>query len=385
MPNMLNDLFPSLYDAMHVVSREMTGMVMAVEKSAKNEMAAIDQPVRVPVVQAMESQTITPGNISPTGEERDIDNVQVTITKHKKASFHLTGEDTMKLNSSGTLSDITQQSMQQAFRVLVNEIETDLCGLYSDAGLAYGTPGTSPFQTVDNLEALANVTRYLNLRGAPQSMRSIILNDDHRAALEGRQSTIFKVNEAGEFIGRRQGAMGMIFGLDIGHSIQFPTHAANANYAGAINNAQGENKGDRSLTVDGSTRVALKKGDLIDIADVTGHHVVSGTVAANANQLPINGGLLTAADDNAAVTDTAAAAYKPSMAFTRDAIALACRLPAVPEGGDMAVQREAFTDPISGLSFSIAEYKQYYQSSIEVAIAWGVATIKPEHIVLLVS
>ena len=45
--------------------------------------------------------------------------------------------------------------------------------------------------------------------------------------------------------------------------------------------------------------------------------------------------------------------------------------------------RITVTDPVSGISFEIAEYKQFRQTSYHVALAWGAANIKPNHVAVL--
>ena len=73
----------------------------------------------------------------------------------------------------------------------------------------------------------------------------------------------------------------------------------------------------------------------------------------------------------------------PSAVFTRDAILLATRAPALPEGGDEADDVTTVTDSVSGLTFQVAAYPGYLTRRIEVRVAWGVKTVNPQNSFIL--
>lgn len=384
MANTLTGLYPIMYNAMNVVSREMIGFISAVSRDATAEMAAVNQTVRSPVVPAMAAQNIEPANIAASGTDQSIDFVDIVIDKQRKVTFNLTGEEERGLGPNN--QSITLQRFAQAFRTLANEMETDLASLYVGASRAYGTGGTTPFATADDLTDLSETLRILDDNGAPKSDRHVVLGSAAVARLIGKQPALFRVNEAGDEMARRFGTLMPMFGAEFHHSGQVVRHissvAASPDYL--VDNGPGYGIGSIALNVDTGSGNFLA-GDVATFAGDPNKYVVSansvgGTDATLNLARP---GLLIAAGQNDAITFEAA--YTANMVFSRDAIQLAARVPATPSGGDQADDRTIVTDPVSGISFEVAVYRQYRQVTYEVAACWGKRMIKPEHTALLLG
>lgn len=384
MANTLTGLIPTLYNAMNVVSNEKSGFIDAVSRDATAQEAAANQTVRSPVVPAMAAATITPGNIASSGADQTIDYVDISINKQRKVSFNLTGEEERSLGSSNTT--IAQQRFAQAYRTLRNEIETDLAATYISASRAYGTAGTTPFGTGDDLTDLSEILRILNDNGAPGSDRHVVLGSAAVAKLIGKQPALFRVNEAGDDMARRFGMMQDMFGAALHHSGQVKLHTKGTG-ASATTDTAGYAVGDTVITLASAGTGTIVAGDVITFAGDTNKYVVASGDAAVSG-----GGTITLAAPGlrqaiaaSATAITVGASYTANAAFSRDAIQLAARVPAVPSGGDQADDRVIVTDPMSGLSFEVSVYRQYKQVSYEVAACWGVKAVKPEHFGLLLG
>lgn len=388
MANTLTGLYPIIYNAMNVVSRERVGMVSAVAIDAQASQAALNQTVRSPVVGDMAAGNITAANIAPSGTDQTIDYVDIAITKARKVTFNLTGEEENGLGPNN--APISQQRFAQAFRTLGNEMEADLTALYVAASRAdvVGTAGTAPFGTADDLTQLTEALRILDDNGAPDGDRHIVLGSAAVAKLLGKQPSMFKVNEAGDEMARRFGTLQGLFGGQFHHSGQVKLHTKGAGTGYDVdNNPAGYAIGDTTIHLDGGTAntTGVKAGDVVTFAGDTNRYIVGTGTGDNAEaDIILNDpGLRLALAD--AVEMTIGNSYTANLVFSRDAFQLATRTPAVPTGGDQADDRMYITDEVSGLTFEVAVYRQYRQVSYEVGICWGVKAVSGRHAAILLG
>lgn len=378
MANNLNGLLPTLYAALDIVSREITGFIPAVTRDTGIERAAVGDDVKIPVTTVAEAQDTVPGVTAPDAGDGEVGNVVAKITKSRNVPIRWNGEETRSLQNAGTFSQIQIDRFAQAMRTLVNEVEAD-CWLeaYKNASIAYGTSGATPFSTAADMTDFAGTLGILERNGAPRNDLQMVLGHSAIGNLRGKQSGLFKVNEAGREDMLRNGMTDRIMSFAIRHSHAVGVHVK-GNGAGYLVNG-GPAVGDKSITVDGGTGTILG-GDVVTFAGDTTKYVSGGLVSSN---LLLNGGLLLPAADNSAIN--LGNTYVPNLVFSRSAIALATRAPALPDGGDSADDRTQIVDPVTGLAFEIAVYRQYKQVVYEVSLAWGVKAVTSRHIGLLLG
>tara|TARA_R110002073_G_scaffold101497_2_gene230709 strand:- start:3331 stop:4464 length:1134 start_codon:yes stop_codon:yes gene_type:complete len=377
MANTLTNLTPDLYEALDTVSRELVGMIPAVTLDANAERAAVGQTIRSAVAPASAAADIAPAQIAPNTGDQVITNKTLSISKSRGVAIRYNGEEQRGLNTGPGYNSILQGQFAQAMRTLTNEVEADLTALYTQASTAFGTPGTTPFGTAGNFTDASNSLKLLKDNGAPLTNNQLIINSAAGASMLGLQS---RVDVQGNDSMLRQGVILSTAGMDIRESAQIKDHTrgtANANYV------------TDGISAEGATVIGLKTGsgtvlagDTLTFAGDTTKYVVTGALAGG-NVTIAAPGLQGAIADEAAVT--VGVAYAANMAFNRDAIVLVARAPARPVEGDLAEDVMLMTDPRSGITFEVSMYKEYRQVHFEVALAWGVAAIKPEHMAILLG
>jgi len=376
MANTITDLIPDVYAALDVVSRELTGFIPAVARDSTADRVAENQTLRSPFTAANTAGgNITPAMSLPAAADQTIGNKSLTITKSRFFPFSWSGEQAYAVDQGPGVLNIRQNQIAQAIRAAVNEIEVDI-GVAAKNGVSrfFGaTAGTAPLFT-----DWAQAKKILDDNGAPISDRHSVINTTAGVALRGT-SNLYKVNEGGESSLLRQGLLGNLFGFDIRESAGVQTTTAGAMTGALVNGALAAGATDIVFDTGTVNTTGIVAGDIITFAGSTHKYVVATGSTATSGTITINApGLQAAVADNVAITVFGTSAR--NIAFSRNAIVLATRLPMLPAEGDMAIDREIVTDPRTGLSFEIAAYPGFRMVTYHVSVCWGVTVFKPEHV-----
>lgn len=383
MANTITNLIPDIYNALDVVSRELVGFIPSVTRDMTYERAALNQTVRSPVAPAATAADITPGVTPPDDGDQTIGNVSMTISKSRRVPVRWNGEQSLGLNSGPGRANIMRDQFAQAMRTLCNEVEADLAALHIYASRAYGTAAQTPFGTAGDFTDATYALKILKDNGAPLGDTHLVIDTAAGAKLLGLQS---RYDVAGDVTMQNQGIIINKAGFAIRESAAVVTSTAGTAASATTNNA-GYAVGATTITLASAGTGTLVAGDVITFAGDTNKYVVlSGdTDVSNGGTFTLAAPGLRKAIAASATAITVVAAAARNMAFARSAIAMATRVPALPAEGDSAVDRQIVTDPRSGLSFEISMYPQYRQMQYEVALAWGVKAVKPEHMAILLG
>jgi hypothetical protein len=375
MANTLTNLTGIIYKALDTVSREIIGFIPAVLSDFDTaERAAKGQSVNFLAAGEVTAGDTTPAAYGPSPSDMSEAATTITINKSRSTSFYLTGEEVMGLENSASRQMLVQGKFAQAMRTLVNEIETDLFTVAKEgASRAYGTAGTTPFGTAADLSDLAQVGLILDDNGAPTTDRHVVLNNLAIANLRAKQANLF--NSGPELLQR--GILTELEGFFVHQSGKITKHTKGTGSAYQVNNAAGYAVKSTDITVDTGSGTILK-GDILTntkTARDTNKYVVGTALAGNVVKLNKPGNQVAWGDNDPLAVG---ADYTGNFAFYRNAIWLAVRPPAVPEGGDSADDSMIIVDPVTGLLFEVRVYRQISPDRLEVAAAWGTAAVKSD-------
>lgn len=374
MANTLTNLIGPLYESLDVISRELVGALPCATRDAQVSRAAVGQLVTSFITPTAVATDIVPGQLPPNDGDQTIGSTSLTITKSRRVPFRWNGEEQLALNNSGSgARNIMNGQMMQAMRTLVNEMEADVVrAAVVSASRSWGIAGTTPFAT--NLGDSAQVRKILDDNGAPMD-RCLIIDTTAGANLRTLQQ-LTRVNEAGTDMTLRDGELLNIHGMSIHESAGVKTETKGTGTAYTTNTA-GYAVGATDITLITGSGTILA-GDTVTFAGDSNKYICTVGISGPGT-ISIGGPGLRVAIPASAVALTVGATATHNVAFSSSSLILATRMPALPDGGDMALDRTMITDPRSGISFEIALYPGYRQMQYEISAAWGVKGIKSAH------
>ena len=388
MSNTLTGLTPTIYEALDEVARGMVGFIPAVAKDVSGERAALNQSILVPITQAQAAQNITPGVTPPDTGDQTIGNVAMTISNSQFVPIRWNGEQQKGYKTNGTYERTLRQQFAQGFRTLVNAVETSIFNAASQGSTrATGTAGTTPFGTAGDLSASANLRQILDDNGCPQSDLHLILGSAAVAKLRGVQTILLKTNELGSDSFRRTGQIADVpldgFQLHNSNSVKQFTKGTGSSYVTSGNSPLGTSS---IALITGSGTV--KAGDVVTFSGDSSNYVVNTGVAAAGTIVIGTPG--TRGDVPTSTAMTIGNSYTPNIGLHRSAVQLITRAPAMPEDQngrpmDLAEDFMLVTDPVSGITFEVAMYREYRQMMYTVALAWGATVVRPDYVATLMG
>ena len=380
MANTLTNLIPDAYAALDVVSREPTGFIPSVARDPKADQVAMGQTLRIEQAPANAAKTaLTPAMAFPAAAYQTIANKTLTIQAVYYYPFSWTGEEQAGMDKGPGYLTIQQDQIAQAMRAALADMESDIAAAaYKGASRAYGTAASTPFAST--LGDPAQLKKILDDNGAPSSDRSLVINTTAGAALR-TLAQLNKANEAGDTSLLRQGTLLDIHGFAIRESAKVAAVTKGVGTGYVFNGTHAV--GLTTLTMKQGSG-ALNAGDVVTFYGDTNKYVLAAAALTGATTVYINApGLLQQHTDGEAMT--VGGDFTPNVGFSRNAILLATRLPAVPKEGDLASDRTTITDPRTGISFELSCYPGFRMVTYMLAVAYGISVIKPEHVAILLG
>lgn len=381
MANVLTNLAADIYKAADVVGREQVGIITSVtlnssdsERVAKGDIVR-SHFTRTPTV----NTTFAPSMTIPEGTDQTVDTKTLILNQYASVQIPWTGEDIRHVNNGSGYETIYGDQIAQAMRAITNAMEIHTWGeIYKGSSRAHGTAGTTPFASSFN--EVAEIRQILIDNGMPDDGQATLVLNTAAGTKLRNLAQLQKVNEAGGDQMLRRGTLLDLQNLMIKESAGIGLHTKGTGTSYLLNDA-GSEIGDTIITTDTGSGTILA-GDIVTFAGTT-HKYVVNTALSGGSFVIGDPGLRAAETDNDAIT--VGNSYTANVAFHRTAVELVMRAPAMPNGGDAAVDVLVVQDTFSGLVFEVAVYRGYMKTMIEVRAVYQAKAWKPNHIATLLG
>ena len=374
MANTLTDLAPTLFSAAKDVAAEPFGAVSAINASFDDKGVAKGDNVTVQVAPTRSASDFTPAATTSTGTDATAEAIQVQITKSRKVSWHLTGEQQRSLDNGASSTEWIRQLVAQGMRTLRNEAEADcITAIKTGASRATGTAGTNPFASA--LTTLADARKILRDNGAPMADLQFVGDSTSEANLL-KLGVVLDAGIAGSDAERRSGIIRRQYGFEMRTSGQIGAHTKGTGTSYQLSAAGAV--GDRTINVDTGSGTLLA-GDIVTFAG-TSHKYVANSALSGGIFTIGRPGLLAVEADNDAIT--IGNDYTPNLCFERNAVVGVMRPPLMP--ANPTIQQMLISDQF-GMTYLMLDISQYGQRTWELHLAWGFKAVNGEFIAILLG
>lgn len=372
----------NLFSAKDIVARELTGFIPSVLINSSEDGVSINGTVTsIVTAQPTLNSSITPAMTIPAADDQTMTALTTSIGQVANVRIPMVGETWKKLNNTAGSKTALDSLLAQALRVIVNAVESH-CGtvIKNGSSRAVGTAGTTPFAS--NHNTIPDVHQILKDNGCPEDGQiSLVLNTTAGTKLR-QLSNLYKVSEAGSDALVRRGALLDIDGLMIKESAGVASHTAGTGSGYLINNGNIA-IGSTALTLDTGSGTILA-GDVVTLeSDTSNKYIVNTALSGGTDLVIANPGLRVATVNNKTVT--VGAAYTGNVAFHRNAVELYMRPPALPPGGDAAIDSLTITDSKTGLVFQVSIYGGYKMQMLDITTYYQAKVWKPEFVATLLG
>jgi len=376
--NTLTNIIPKVLARGMAVLRERCVMPRLVLSDFGIDPAFKGSTIDIPIPSSRTVSDVTPAETQPAPEATTPTLAQVTMSYWRKANFHLSDSDLMKIAAGQTF---IPGEMDESIRALANDINAKILGCYNQGVYGWvGTGGTAPFGSGRLVQDAIDAMGTLNKQLAPMRPRYGVL--DWTAYNGALGVTDFReAYKRGSSETMTTGDIGFVLGADwMGDdAVPYHTKGTLSNGSGMLAkvNEVAHAVGDTTVDIDETTLTGtLVDNDVFTVAgDTQTYAVTNGTLTAAANAIAGVAHLPAAKvawADDAVVTFKGS--YRVNLAFHRDAFAFANR-PLADESMLGSPNIQTMRDPVSGIVLRLEVIREHKQTVWELDVLYGVALI----------
>ena len=244
------------------------GMAQHVYRSYKNEFRKVGQTITIRKpnkFRVTKAQARTNTNLSEPS-------TTLTVSTQAHVSWAFSSVELTQ-----TIEEYSKRYISPASNALANQVDADLCALYTDVFNYAGTPGTTP----NTFKVLGDAQTILDNEACPQEIRYAVLNPAaHWAMADGLKGT-FSQPAANDI--HTKGYLGQVANLKIYMDQNIASHTTGAFTTGAtpvMNETVAT--GASSFVTDGwGGSNTIKDGDIFTVATVNQVNPMSGVSTGN--------------------------------------------------------------------------------------------------------